>query len=171
MRVILIGYMGSGKSSLGKRVARALGIPFIDSDAEISRKTGKSTSEIFEKEGENRFRTLEKELILSLDPTESFVLATGGGLPCFNNLMNELNKLGTTIYLKHNPNNLAKRLTVSKTNRPLIQNHIASGTLLEFIEDHLKGREKIYNQAHVIAPSWVVKPHQLIDFAKLNQKS
>jgi shikimate kinase len=171
MRVILIGYMGSGKSSLGKRVARALGIPFIDSDAEISRITGKSTSEIFEQEGENHFRTLEKKLIQSLDPTESFVLATGGGLPCFNNLMAELNNLGTTIYLKHSPQNLAKRLSVSKTNRPLILNHIAAGTLLEFIQDHLISREMIYNQAHLIAPSWVVKPHQLIDFAKLNQKS
>jgi len=170
MRVILVGYMGSGKSSLGKRLARALEIPFIDSDIEISRKYGKTIPEIFETEGEKSFRELEKELVYALYDTQSFVLATGGGMPCFNGLMTDLNDLGTTIYLKQSAENLAKRLTVSKTKRPLIEKHKECGTLVSFIENHLLERNPIYSNAKFTAPSWIMKPHQLIQFANLIQK-
>jgi shikimate kinase len=149
-RIILIGFMGSGKTTLGKKLARKLELPFIDSDQAIEEQHQRSIGELFAEQGEAHFRTLEREFIEKLlSQSVSFVLSTGGGMPCFGNHMELLKQLGTTLYLKRSPKELANRLQNAKTVRPLIKD-IDEDELPGFIEERLKEREGYYNQAELI---------------------
>ncbi|MFK7786062.1 MAG: shikimate kinase [Crocinitomicaceae bacterium] len=148
-RVILIGFMGVGKSTLGKKVANKMDLPFIDSDRVIEEKYQKSIGEIFTEHGESYFRTLENDFISSLENKDEFVLATGGGMPCFGKNMELLNELGTTFYLERSPKELANRLFNAKTRRPLIDG-MEQEELITFIEDKLSVREEYYKTAKVI---------------------
>ena len=141
--------MGSGKTTLGKKLALELKIPFIDSDAEIEKISGKSIAEIFAQDGEEAFRKLETEFIAGMQAESSFVLSTGGGMPCFNNNIDHLNHLGLTIYLKNSSENLADRLIEAKNERPLIHGK-SKEELIEFIEINIQRREEYYNQAKLI---------------------
>lgn len=147
-RVILVGFMGSGKSTLGKRVANSLQVSFIDSDQEIENHYQKSIGELFAELGESQFREIEREYIEALDLREDFVLATGGGMPCFGNNMERLNATGTTFYLERSAKELAYRLAHAKTQRPLIAG-LEQEDLLQFIESKLLEREEYYKLAHV----------------------
>lgn len=146
-RVFLIGYMGAGKSRLGKELAEALNLPFMDSDAQIEQKEGKNITEIFRTKGEAYFRQKEAEFVRALAKKNAFVCATGGGLPCFHNLMQELNEIGTTIYLKNNAETLAKRLRKETDKRPKLS-ELAPDELIEFISKSVKERESVYTMAH-----------------------
>lgn len=169
MRIILVGFMGSGKSTIGRRIANVLSIPFIDSDREIERIQNKSIPQLFEELGETGFRLLEREYIESLSSDESFVLATGGGLPCFHENTTILNNLGTTIYLQRPSKELAQRLINSKTERPLIKGK-SFDELVVFIDDTLVKREPFYLKAQFIAPRSIDKPGQIFKLIGLNQK-
>lgn len=138
--------MGSGKSSLGKKLAKKLGYEFLDTDREIELIQGKTIAEMFEQEGESYFRQAEREMLIGLKSKQNCVIATGGGLPCFGNNMGILNDLGHTIYLQLSPYELTKRILNSKTVRPLAQ-HKSEDELLSFIKDLLKHREVFYTQA------------------------
>ncbi len=151
-RIILIGYMGAGKSTIGKSLASHLGIPFIDSDHEIEHHVGKSIPEIFETQGEAEFRKLETEFIYTLSRSGSYVLSTGGGLPCFNDNMLFLNDLGITFYLKNTSEVLAKRIMNSPIVRPIVKGKSLS-ELEVFIEENLKLREPFYLQSHTVLTS------------------
>lgn len=148
-RVILIGFMGAGKSTLGKKVANKLGVPFIDSDDEIEGHFNKTVSELFTEFGESHFREIEREYIDALQFREEFVLSTGGGMPCFADNMELLNKTGTTFYLERSPKELANRLANAKKQRPLIAG-LQKEELLGFIETKLLEREDFYKKAKVI---------------------
>lgn len=148
-RVILVGFMGSGKSTLGKKVANRLGVPFIDSDSEIETHFGKSIGELFATNGESHFREIEREYIEALDLRDDFVLATGGGMPCFSDNMERLNRTGTTFYLERSAKELAHRLSHAKTQRPLIAG-LEEDELLSFIENKLLEREDYYRKADVV---------------------
>ena len=170
MRIILIGFMGSGKSTLGKRIAYALSLPFKDSDHEIELIHGKTIPQLFEEYGEHGFRTIEKEFIKSLSNEESYVLSTGGGLPCFNETMKVLKELGTTIYLQRPAKELARRLINSKTERPLIKGK-SFEELTAFIDETLTKREKFYLEAEFVAPREVDKPKEILQFIGFTQKT
>ena len=148
-RVVLIGFMGSGKSTLGKKLAKKLDIPFIDSDAEIEKHHNKSIGEIFADNGEFFFREIEAKFIDSLQDESSFVLSTGGGMPCFGSNLEKLKSLGLTLYLERSPKELAHRLHNAKQQRPLIAG-LSKDELVDFIEDKLVLREEFYKQADVI---------------------
>lgn len=148
-RVILVGFMGVGKTTLGKKIAKKMELPFIDSDREIEERHQKSIGEIFTENGESFFRTLETDFITSLQNKDEFVLATGGGMPCFGKNMELLNELGTTFYLERSPKELANRLFNAKTRRPLIEG-MEKEELISFIDEKLKIREEHYKSAHVI---------------------
>lgn len=145
-RVILIGFMGSGKSTLGKKIASRLNVPFIDSDKEIETHFNKTIGEIFVENGESHFREIESNFISSLIDKEKFVLATGGGMPCFGKNMDELNDLGITFYLERSPKELANRLIQAKEHRPLIDG-MEYEELVSFIENKLGQREEFYKKA------------------------
>lgn len=148
-RVILVGFMGSGKTTLGKKVASRLGVPFIDSDAEIEAHFNKSIGELFAEFGESHFREIEREYIEALDLRDEFVLSTGGGMPCFANNMLRLNATGTTFYLERSAKELAHRLANAKTQRPLIAG-LNTDELLSFIETKLLEREEYYKKANFV---------------------
>lgn len=147
--VILIGYMGSGKSTLGRKIARKLNYEFLDTDTAIEEKEGLSIAAIFEQFGEAHFRKLEHNILLSLKGKEKTVIATGGGMPCFNANMNLLNELGRTFYLKRSVNELVHRVVNSKRIRPLLADK-SPAELAAFIEQNLEKRNPFYEQAKYI---------------------
>ncbi len=146
-KVILVGFMGSGKSTLAKKLAAKLSLPFIDSDKAIEAHYNKSIGELFAEHGESHFRDLERHFIETLNTEENFVLATGGGLPCFGKNMEVLNNLGATFYLERSPKELAHRLINSKEKRPLLEG-LSEEELLHFISEKLAQREEYYRLAH-----------------------
>lgn len=119
--VYLIGPMGSGKTAVGRRLATLLGKEFFDSDAEIEKRTGVDIRFIFEKEGEARFRTREREVIASLTSLDSVVIATGGGVVLDAGNRERLSTTGTVVYLETNIDTLVRRTKSAKT-RPLLMN-------------------------------------------------
>ncbi|XOV68381.1 MAG: shikimate kinase [Fluviicola sp.] len=162
-RVILVGFMGSGKTTLGKKLANKLNVPFIDSDAEIENHFNKTVGELFAEHGESHFRELEREYIEALDLRVDFVLATGGGMPCFGDNMDLLNKVGTTFYLERSAKELAHRLAHAKQQRPLISG-LEKDELLEFIDSKLQEREEYYKKAKVILGREEQTPEGIMSF-------
>ena len=148
--MFLLGYMGSGKSTLGFPLARRMRLRFVDLDCHIEENEGRSVAEIFASDGEQSFRELEhrylKEYIAAND---NFVMSTGGGTPCFYDNMEMMNAAGRTVYLKLDPGMLASRLSNSKTVRPLVADK-SEDELMEYIEKTLAVREEYYNKASVI---------------------
>lgn len=168
-RIILIGFMGSGKTTLGKKLANRLGIPFYDSDEEIEKGVLLSVGEIFANYGEARFREIETEFLEDfIKNEEDFVLATGGGMPCFHHNMELLNKMGTTFYLERSPKELAHRLKNAKAHRPLLSG-MNEEDLLHFIEDRIAEREDYYKQSAFILSREEQTVDQILEFIRLLQ--
>lgn len=145
-RVFLVGFMGSGKSTVGKSLALDLGWQFIDLDSYIESKAGKSIKTIFSESGEEGFRAMEKSALQEVAKLERAIIATGGGAPCFNSNMDFMKSKGITIYLKLEPRLLRDRLMPSRKSRPLIAGK-NSDELLEFIEAKLTERAPFYERA------------------------
>ncbi len=154
-KLILIGFMGAGKSTLGRRIHQRYGTPLIDLDGWIERHEGKGIPQIFEEKGEKGFRKLEREAleILSDQLGEHWVLSCGGGTPVYRDNMEQLSKMGTTIYLKSPPEELLLRLKPQRKTRPLLKD-IPEENLEDFIGQMLKERAPIYEKAHVILHSY-----------------
>jgi shikimate kinase len=144
--VILIGFMGCGKTTLGRKLARALDYRFLDADDAIEAAEGMSIPEIFAQKGESHFRQLEHQFITGLRDRQNVVVSTGGGMPCFGNNMDLLNEAGTTIYLKRSVPELVHRLVHARKQRPLIAGKNRK-ELVYFISELLPVREKYYLQA------------------------
>ncbi len=147
MRIYLIGYMGSGKSTLGHRLAKHAGLQFIDMDHYIEQRNYKTVPQIFATEGEAEFRKKEKKALEEISVFSDVVIATGGGAPCFFDNMDLMNRTGKTIYLNIDPEILAARLMESKTERPLIKGK-SKEELVKFIDETLKVRNEFYSRAH-----------------------
>lgn len=147
MRIYLVGFMGSGKSFLGKKIAENLHFRFIDLDEKIESGEGKTVSQIFSGDGEQAFRRLEAKYLRNTGELLNTVIATGGGTPCFFENMEWMNQNGLTIYLKTTPELLAARLSAEKSNRPLISG-LDEKNLLDFIQKKLSERAWHYEQAH-----------------------
>jgi shikimate kinase len=148
-RIFLIGFMGSGKTTHGKRLARALDWRFVDMDERIRELTGLSIPEIFRDHGEDYFRMKEEEVLLSLCERKQVVVSTGGGAPCYRDNMQKMNDSGLTIYIKLPPGALLDRLVKSKTSRPLLDGK-TEGEMQKTIVELLASREPYYNRAAVI---------------------
>ena len=153
MKIVLVGYMGSGKSTIAKLLSKKLNINFIDLDEYIEKKLKSTVSTIFEEKGEIYFRKMEHKYIQEImDKKDSLILSTGGGTPCYSNNMDAINaKSSNVFYLKLSINELVERLILEKNNRPLIKN-VANEELSEFVGKHLFERSYYYLQArHIIA--------------------
>lgn len=163
MLIFLIGYMGSGKTSIGKKLARKLGYTFIDLDEYIEKQAHKSISEIFSQYGEEYFRKIEaKHLKTIAQDQKNCIISTGGGAPCFHNNMELMGSAGYSIYLKLSPKSLQFRLASSKSKRPLITGK-TDKELLDFIVTHLQEREEFYNKAHIIIKGEDLTPQKLYE--------
>lgn len=149
MKVFLIGFMGSGKTTIGKKLANYLKCEFIDLDKLIESKVGMSIVNYFELHGEAAFRELERDILQKTEFPENVIIATGGGAPCFGDNMEWMNKNGLVAYLSLSPKALASRLEHSKTDRPLIR-HLKGDELIDFISSKLQEREEFYNQAKYV---------------------
>ncbi len=145
--VILLGYMGSGKSTVANAIGAQTGWPVIDLDAVIEARVGQSIPTIFSEKGELYFRKQEREALQEvLMRRDSFVLATGGGTPCYYDNIEVMNQHGHTFFLQGSVGTLAERLRSSATQRPLL-NGLSEEEQSEFIAKHLFERNTFYQQA------------------------
>lgn len=155
--------MGCGKTYWGKILSEKLHVPFFDLDEKIVEHKGKSIPEIFESEGEEHFRLLEKDVLHLLSEShESFVMATGGGTPCFYNNIDYLKKQGTVVWINCSTDCLYNRLIKEKDKRPLIKN-IPDAELKSYIIRKYSSRKIFYQQATVILPEEVITIENLVN--------
>ena len=149
-RIILIGYMGAGKTTVGRQLGMALGIPFYDLDWYIEERYHRKVAAIFAEDGEEFFRDLEKRMLHEVAEFENIVLACGGGTPCFYDNMAYMNSVGETFFMKASPNTILEHLKVSKGKRPLLEGK-SREELEAYIISQLAYREPFYEQAkHII---------------------
>ena len=148
MKIILLGYMGSGKTTIGKILAERRKLPFIDLDHYIEEKEQMPISEIFNQKGEIYFRKKESDYLKELlESDKNFVLSLGGGTPCYGNNMLLISKSSENVfYLRCTPQSLTKRLLPEKKSRPLISK-LKDEDLEEFIRKHLFERNPYYTKA------------------------
>jgi shikimate kinase len=165
MKIFLIGFMGCGKSTLGKKLALKLGYTFVDIDKEIERKVNMSITEYFQKNGEDSFRELESSLLKTMDLAENSVIATGGGAPCYFDNLQWMNENGTTIYLSLSPKALAKRLESATEQRPVLKN-LKGEELEQLIAEKLQLREKFYKQAELIVKGIDQNPERIMEILR-----
>ena len=145
-RIFLIGYMGAGKTTLGKALARALGVPFIDLDWYIEERFHKSIPQLFAERGEEGFRTLERNMLHEAGEFEDVVISTGGGTPCFFDNMDYMNAQGATVFLDVPTDVLFRRLQGATQQRPILQGK-TDDELRTFIGQALVGRLPHYTRA------------------------
>ncbi len=163
MKIVLIGYMGSGKSTIGLKLATCLGLSFYDLDTYITETLGKEIPEIFREKGELFFRLEETKLLQQLlMRQDDLVLATGGGTPCYGRNMDLMQELADrVIYLKVAPAELVKRLAPEKENRPLLQ-PLNLSDMPEFIAKHLFERSRYYSRAQLTVDGTGKNPDALV---------
>lgn len=152
--------MGSGKSTFGKKLAKELALPFIDLDKEVELKAKCSISDIFKYLGEDTFRKMESETLHELSNREEFVMATGGGTPCYFNNIEHINKKGTSIYIELDALSIFNRLANAKNIRPTIKDK-KDDELLSFIKEKLAEREPIYKQAAITINGLSINPKEV----------
>ncbi len=150
MKIVLLGYMASGKSTIGREISKKLDMKFIDLDDYISKREKRSISEIFKVEGEIYFRKIESLYLGEiLNSKDSFILSLGGGTPCYSNNMELiLNSEASSIYIKADIKTLASRLIAEKNKRPLVAD-LEDDKLIEFVAKHLFERRFFYEQASI----------------------
>lgn len=147
MKYFIVGYMASGKSTFGKELAKDKGLPFLDLDECVDSREGRSISEIFAKEGEEYFRKREREILHEIcNEADEFVLATGGGTPCFFDNMDYMNQAGTTVFLNTSPLVIVDRLKRQRADRPLLAMY-SDDELEFFVREHLESRLSFYLKA------------------------
>lgn len=149
MKIVLLGYMASGKSTIGKQLSKRINLPFIDLDAYIEEQEKKTVSTIFKEEGEVYFRLKEHQYLKELlNKKERFILSLGGGTPCYANNMKLIkeNKETVSVYLFTSVRVLVNRILNNKNSRPLVAN-LEDDELKEFIAKHLFERSYFYEQA------------------------
>ena len=149
MTLFLIGFMGCGKSSLGRKLAARLGCDFFDTDKAIESDTGVTIGEIFAYEGEEGFRLRERDMLCSLPDGVRVVVATGGGLPCYADNLQVMQSKGKSVYLRLSPEKLVSRLGRGRARRPKIAG-MNDEELLKYICDLLPQREEYYMAADMV---------------------
>lgn len=165
-KIFLTGYMGSGKSTAGKKLASRLQMEFVDLDKLIETETGQTISEIFSAGGETEFRALEHNALQKLiNENTDRVIACGGGTPCYYGNMELMNRNGITIYIKMSADMLASRLAGARAKRPLIGDKNEE-ELRKFITEHLEKREDIYHQAQYIVKGKDLDMEEMVKFVK-----
>ncbi|MBR5070027.1 MAG: shikimate kinase [Bacteroidales bacterium] len=151
-RIFLIGYMGAGKTTLGRPLSRAMNLEFIDLDNFIEARYHKTVKDIFAEVGEEGFRKIEHRSLEEVADYENVVIALGGGTPCFMDNMDIVNRAGVSVYLKPNEEVLLRRLIIGKQKRPLLANK-SDEEILTFIREQLAWREPFYLRANIIFES------------------
>lgn len=163
--LILVGYAGSGKSSLAKRLSKALRVGYVDTDTLVEQSEGATVADIFHYEGEEYFRRSEREVLdrLVADNYDGIV-ATGGGLPTWEDNMERLNSMGTTIYLQRSPEQILSRLSAyGREKRPMFRGK-SDEELLQFMREHIAEREPYYAKAHIVVDCNTMSDERVVNY-------
>jgi len=145
-RIVLVGYMGSGKTTVGKALSKETGMMFYDLDWYIENRMHTTVSKLFTERGEEAFRKIEYNMLHEVAEFEDVIISCGGGTPCFFNNMDYLNQQGDVVYLKASPETLYKHLLMAKVERPLLKGK-SPEELIAYITEHLKERAPFYEKA------------------------
>lgn len=165
MRVYLVGYMGCGKSTMGRKLASMLDLTLIDLDHYLENKYFKTIPQIFAEEGEENFRRKEQSVLHEVSTFDNVIVATGGGAPCFFDNMDVMNRTGFCIFLDVNTEELVERLTHAKTERPIIKGK-SKEELAGFIDGMMEKRRPFYEKAKYILKDKNISPEQIIQIIK-----
>lgn len=157
----MIGYMGCGKSTMGRKLSQKLDVVFVDLDKYIEEKYSKTVPQIFAEEGEDAFRLKERAALEEVAAFDEVIVATGGGAPCFFDNMELMNESGLCVFLDVDYEELADRLIHSKTERPLIKGK-SPEELVGFIESMMLKRRPFYEKAKCVLKGNEIKPEQVI---------
>ena len=161
-RIILIGYMGAGKTTVGKALSKALDIPFYDLDWYIESRRRKTVAQLFAELGEEGFRKIEYNMLHEVAEFEDVIISCGGGTPCFFDNMVYLNQQGQVVWLKATPEVLYKHLLMGKGDRPLLRGK-SPEELIDYITEHLREREPFYTKAR-----YTIDVSLMDDYEKIN---
>jgi len=161
--IILLGYMGAGKTSVGKALARRLGLSFYDLDFFIEERFRRKVADIFAERGEEGFRKIEYNMLHEVAEFEDIVLALGGGTPCFFDNMDYVNQKGITVFMNASPEIIVKHLKISHNVRPLLQQKQGQ-ELLDHIAHHMAERMDYYRKAQ-----YEINVDTLDSFEKIDQ--
>ncbi len=162
-RIYIVGFMGVGKSTVGKKLARLLGYNFYDTDRLLENKYKIGIDSFFSKYGEELFRKFEHQCLEETFSLDNCIISTGGGLPCYFDAMTKINNHGTSVFLEMDEKTIYNRLVNSKQKRPLVMN-LSSDELRIEISDRLSARIQYYSKASITIPAMD------IDFDKLMSK-
>ena len=168
-RIILIGYMGSGKTTVGKALAKELGLQFYDLDWYIESRRRKTVPQLFAERGEDGFREIECNMLHEVAEFEDIVLSCGGGTPCFFDNLVYLNRQGEVIWLKADAEVLYKHLLMGKTERPLLKGK-SPDELIAFIREQLEKREPFYAKAHHVLDVSLMDTYEKINISVTKAK-
>ena len=158
IRVFLIGYMGAGKTTLGKAFARAMGLTFVDLDWYIEERFHKTVRQLFTERGEDGFRELERRMLHEAAEFEDVAISVGGGTPCFFDNMEYMNEVGETVFLDVDIQVLFRRLKAAKQQRPLLDGKTDEELLL-FIQEALQKRLPFYSRAKHVFNGEMLEDH------------
>ena len=162
-RILLVGFMAAGKTTLGKALARDLGLQFVDLDHYIENRYHRSVSQLFADRGEEVFRQIERNMLHEAAEFEDIVLSCGGGTPCFFDNMEYMNTQGVTVFLEAAVDVIYTRLTIARTKRPLVTGK-TSDELRQYITDMLVRRAPYYTRAHhTFCADHLENPEQVSD--------
>jgi shikimate kinase len=164
-KIFLTGYMGSGKSTAGKKLASRLNYSFIDLDELIEEEYQMTIPQIFSTKGEQEFRAMEHNTLKKVLERDNIVVACGGGTPCYYNNMELINGNGISVYLKMSADALVSRLMNAKVKRPLIANKNEE-ELRAFVNRQLEKREDFYHQAQFTVKGKDLDVEELVVFVK-----
>lgn len=166
-RVILVGMMGAGKTTLGKALSKELNLSFYDLDDYIEQRYHTTINTIWDRKGEAFFRKIEQRMLHEVGEFEDIILASGGGTPCYENNMDYMNEKGKTVYLKASTNTLMEHLKKGKEKRPLLKNKNDKETE-EWIVKGLREREPYYNKAKYTMNVTLMDTKEKINLAAKN---
>ncbi|HYM93522.1 MAG TPA: shikimate kinase [Chitinophagaceae bacterium] len=163
MKIFLIGFMGSGKTYWGKQLSQKLGVPFFDLDEQIVSHEGKPITEIFAEEGEEYFRLKEKDILHNIaESHENFVMACGGGTPCYFSNIEYMNQSGTSVWINTPIDVLFERLINEKKHRPLIRK-LSDDQLRAYIIKKFADRKIYFEQADLIIDEEPVRLESIVE--------
>jgi shikimate kinase len=149
LRIFIIGYKSSGKTTLGKQLARHLKLEFVDLDEIIEQQEGKTIPEVFLESGEEEFRRKERKALRQVIRQDNILVSTGGGAPCHCENMNLMEKSGTVVYLKVDDDILISRLKIAANDRPIVKGK-SEEDLRKYLADLRRRCEHHYSRAHII---------------------
>jgi len=160
-RIFLLGFMGAGKTTLGKAFSKAMQLEFIDLDNYIEGRFHKTVRQIFEDRGEEGFRQIEKNMLHEVAEFEDVVVSVGGGTPCFFDNMEYMNRQGQTVYLKCSDEVLTRRLKLGRDKRPLLKGK-SDEELMDYVHQTVTKRAIYYEQAQLCMDGGFLESRQQI---------